>query len=181
MTRLPATWDPLPFSRRGSLSRGVGLIVVGLWPVAVANAASPCGVDEPHVTRVELPFQLHPVRAALMIQVEVDGRNRKFFVDTGATRTVVDVGAAGREAGLALQRAHFAERGVGVAGEGVVAEVDLNVGGRAWPKRRVVIMDLSELERVYGQKVDGIVGMDLLREFGQVVISFGARRLCFDD
>jgi hypothetical protein len=182
MTGLPATCYQRAFGRLGSLScRAVPAVVLALWPVAAASAAGSCDAYGPPANRVELAFQPHPVRDALVIRVQVDGRERTFFVDTGAAHTVVDTRAAGLAATFTLQRARFSERRPGLAGSGVVAHVDLTIGGRTWPGRRVVVMDLSELDRVFDGRVEGIVGMDLLREFGQVVISFAGRRLCLGD
>jgi len=181
MTGARSTWYRPAFDRLGSLSRRAGLVVLGLSLVAGPCAAGPSPGYEGPSRRLELAFQPHPLRDALLIDVQVDGRDRTFFVDTGATQTVVDARATGAAATFALQKARFSERRPGLAGSGAVVRVDLTIGGRAWRGRPIVVMDLSELDPVFGRRVDGIVGMDLLREFGQVVISFTARRLRLEE
>ena len=61
--------------------------------------------------------------------------------------------------------------GAGVIGDAVSQVVALELGQRAWPERRVTVMDLSEPLSAYQEKIGGLLGLDFLLEFSQVVIN----------
>lgn len=147
------------------------LAAAGLFVTASASAGS--SPDCPTV----VPFEVHPQRGAVLVTVTVNGHAGTWFVDTGAAVTVVDAKAAGPDAEHALKRARFEASGAGLTGQGVVVAVDLELGGRTWKGRHVAAMDLSDIARVYGRQVDGIIGTDLLREYGAMTIDWAARRL----
>lgn len=65
--------------------------------------------------------------------------------------------------------------GGGVIGDAVGREVTLEVGQRQWQRRRVAVMDLSQTLSVYKERIDGLLGLDVLLEFSQAVIHFKNR------
>jgi hypothetical protein len=44
-------------------------------------------------------------------------------------------------------------------------------------ERTVGVMDLSEVRKLFGESVDGILGMDVLMDCGAVALDFGAQEL----
>jgi hypothetical protein len=56
-------------------------------------------------------------------------------------------------------------------GDAVGREVTLQVGNWKWQKRRVSVMDLSQVFTVYQQQIDGVLGLDFFQEFSSVTIN----------
>ena len=54
------------------------------------------------------------------------------------------------------------------------------VGPFTWREHRVVLMDLHELSISLGQKVDGLLGMDLLSEFNLVILDSKHHKLILE-
>ena len=52
------------------------------------------------------------------------------------------------------------------------AEVKLSLEHRSWLNRRVCVMDLSDVSRRMGTRVDGFIGQDVLTEFSSVKIDY---------
>lgn len=125
---------------------------------------------------VDLPFERNAARDAILLTAGVNGKRVTLLLDTGANRTVLDKSAAGLTA-FDLKMSRFRQNGPGLGGEAVWATVGLRLGEKVWSQRRVVVMDLSEVSRVYGRRIDGILGQDILTEFDQVVIDFKAQRI----
>jgi hypothetical protein len=98
------------------------------------------------------------------------------ILDTGASHTVVSPERAGLST-LDLAKARFSPNGPGVSAEAVWSRTTLRLGGKVWSDRPVVVMNMAEISRVYGRKVDGLLGHDLLGECRRISIDFEQRRL----
>jgi hypothetical protein len=125
-----------------------------------------------------LPFELVERQNLILLTIEVDGRPAVFVLDTGAAWTVVDATHVGMNV-VDLARARFAP-GAGAAGEAVWTRASLRVGGRRWTNRPIVAMNLADVSARYGRRIDGLLGQDVLRECGRVVIDFTARMLILE-
>ena len=124
-----------------------------------------------------VPVEVAGARHAILVKVKVNGRDRTFMVDTGATRTVVDARAIGL-AEIELKLSRFRTTGPGLSGEAVDAEVaTLRLGDRTWEGRPVVVMNLDGLAPIYGRRIDGLLGQDILREFDRVAFDFKGLRM----
>ena len=124
----------------------------------------------------EVPFERHPSHNAIVVEVRVNGRSARLVVDTGAANTVLSPEITGTPP-LELKVSRFSDRGPGFHGEAIWGEATLKLGKRTWYEQRVVVMNLQEVRRLYGPKIDGILGQDLLCAFDQVVIDFKSRTL----
>jgi hypothetical protein len=125
-----------------------------------------------------VPFEVHGKRNAILVRVVVNGKPHTFVLDTGAARTVVSPNVLGGLAGFNLKLSRFRARGPGFAGEAILERVDsLRLGEKTWHDRRVVVMDLEEVSKVYSRQIDGLIGQDLLREFNSVLIDFKNSKL----
>lgn len=120
-----------------------------------------------------IPFQLAAGRSSLLIEARIDHRAVTLIMDTGSSHTILRPPVAGvNPAELARPRT-----GAGVVGDAVGRLVTLEIGPRVWQRRLVSVMDLSAALAAYREKIDGVLGIDLLLEFSQTTIDFKNRRL----
>ncbi len=112
----------------------------------------------------------------LIIQVSVNGREGNFIVDTGSEITIVDAKmlflsrfGAGRPDTAAKGGPSFKVK---------QATLCLCSGGdKAYFHMPVAVANLSGLEDALGRKIDGLLGIDFLRQFGSVSIDFESESL----
>jgi hypothetical protein len=130
---------------------------------------------EPAQVRVPYDRPLH--RDAMLIPARVNGRSATLLLDTGAAHTVLSVNVMHPEQPR-LSESRFL--GAGLRGEAMWDTVDLQIGTRRWRDRRVVVMNLSAVSRVYGRPIDGLLGMDFVNEFDQVVIDRNRQIMAFE-
>lgn len=79
---------------------------------------------------------------------------------------------------LALDQASPPGKGSGFVGKAAWAKANVEVGIRGWQDRRVLVMnDFREISNSVKQRVDGILGEDLLEELEFVVIDYKHHRL----
>jgi hypothetical protein len=124
---------------------------------------------------IEIPFEVDAGSSAILVRGAVDGRPALFVLDTGASRTIVDAALLGSRSALAPSG--FSGDGPGLRARGRHTEATLALGGRAWKRRGVVAMNLTEVSEAFGRRIDGLIGQDLLCEFERVTIDFRSRTL----
>lgn len=118
-------------------------------------------------SHTRVPFRLAgPVKPLVMVPAYVNGRGPHAFVlDTGASATVLSPALA---AGLGIETV-AAEPMTGAGGilEATVGRVGtLSVGGAVLQEVSIVVADfLSELGRVAGEPIEGVLGYNFLRHF----------------
>jgi len=120
---------------------------------------------------LELRFERDAALDAILIRAEVNGRPALLLLDTGANRTVISPELAGVPA-EELRAARFRDSSPGLHAEYTFREASLRLGSREWKGRRLAVMNLEQVSRVYGRRLDGILGRDVLREFSRVSIDF---------
>lgn len=112
-----------------------------------------------------IPFQF-VLERQIVFPITIDGKPAEAWLDSGAGATVVDAAFA-RQLGLELGppvKAH------GVSGEVTdvhLAKADLAAGALAMPGRRVVVMDLSGVQRMVARPVQVLLGRDV---FDQAIV-----------
>lgn len=120
-----------------------------------------------------VPFQ--SVNGMILLDGQINGNPAVFLLDTGANNSVVDYRAAGfPNEKLELLRSTW-ERGS--RGSLHRARSEAIPEHRSWLNRRVCAMDLTDLSRRMGTRVDGFIGMDVLTEFSVVRIDFKNRTI----
>jgi predicted aspartyl protease len=116
---------------------------------------------------VTIPLEFAAGRGSLLVRARINRQVALLIVDTGSSHTVLRPSVAGVNPGeLAKPRT-----GAGVIGDAIGQVVTLEIGQRVWSSRRVTVMDLSEALSPYREKIGGLLGLDFLLEFSQVVIN----------
>lgn len=108
---------------------------------------------------------------SVLIEGKLDGHPAVMVLDTGAAQTMFDAEKFGISA-VDLEAARLNRRGVGIDANVVWRTVNFSIGDRSWPQRQVAIADLKDISKIYGRKIDGIVGEDVLREFRSITINY---------
>ncbi len=124
---------------------------------------------------VTVPFQLCCDRNAVLVTVEINSRSYDLLLDTGSEFTVLAPEVAGMSM-VDLKKASFSS-GPGMSGEAVWFRADLRLGSTRLDQRPVVVMNLERVSKVYGRKISGLVGQDILSQFSSVTLDFKNRRL----
>lgn len=127
---------------------------------------------------LRVPFEYSTSRNAILIHVRINDQPATLVLDTVAAHTALEPRVLGINP-AELSAAHLPSRGGGFDNDAAGREVTLQIGARKWNKRRVVVMDLSQVLAPYVEKPDGILGLDLLREFNQVTIDLKDKTISF--
>ena len=127
---------------------------------------------------VPLPLVRTPSGHLELVQATVNGREARLWLDTGASRTMLDLRFA-RDLGLALTAQARCGAGAGGGGMAVQGAVlsQLTLAGFSEPDFGCLVMDLGHVNAGLKQRglpaIDGIVGADLL-ERREAVIDYKA-------
>jgi hypothetical protein len=144
-------------------------LTAAVSPIKYAPAA-----DAPNFV---VPFELNGQFGSILIQAQVNGRAGLLLVDTGCSHTVLSPAIVGVNP-LFSPRASAPVKGSALTGVAAWARATIEIGTLKWSDRRVLVTDgFDEISKNMKQKVDGLVGEDLLKEFTCVVIDFRNRRL----
>ena len=127
---------------------------------------------------VSRPIELSSRFGLVLMKAEVDGKPVTFIMDTGCSHTILSTRLTrGRRLAFPPEAARPA-RESGWAGYAVKTKATVKIGGAVWPDHEFLAMDdLLDISNALGQKVDGMLGQDLLKEFKVVQIDFKHRRL----
>jgi len=156
------------------MRHGVFLVLMMLGVTALGWGQVVPGADD---SRSGIPFEVNRNFGTILIQAQVNGQPATLVVDTGASHTILSSELL-RVRSLALEHADAPAKGSGFVGSAGWAKATLEIRTMTWPNRRVLVMDdFQDLSKSMKQKVDGILGEDVLREFDSVVIDFKHHRL----
>jgi hypothetical protein len=123
-----------------------------------------------------IPFEVNREYGAILIRAQVNGHPATLFLDTGSSMTILSADLL-RVRPLALRHADAFAKGSGYVGTAGWSKATLEVGPFKWPDRKILVMDFQEISNTMKQKVDGILGEDVLKEFDSVAIDFKHRRV----
>jgi hypothetical protein len=70
-------------------------------------------------------------------------------------------------------------RGLGLNADVVVRAADFEIGSEVWKQQPIELADLQPLAKIYGRKIGGIIGQDVLRSFGSVQINYKGQCVMF--
>lgn len=126
--------------------------------------------------RNEIPFENSGTFGLVLVKVEVNGRPAILIVDTGSSQTVISSELADITPSV-WKNPVFSKKGSGFTGSGVYAKVTARVGAITWRDHQVVAMNMRELSKSLGQKIDGMLGMDFFSAFDLVVVDLKNHKL----
>ena len=150
--------------------------IAALLILAVTNPAR-AQSSWPQGSRTVVPFEVSRPFSAIIISARVNGHPATLVVDTGCSNTILRSDLL-QIRPLALDLADAPAKGSGYTGTAAWAKATVQVGSVTWQDHRLLVMnDFEELSRSMKEKVDGILGQDLLREFDSVMIDFKHRQL----
>jgi hypothetical protein len=124
-----------------------------------------------HAQTYRAPF--HSVNGMILLDAQVNGKPAVFLLDTGSNVSFVDMHSA------PLRFKAEKVRRIGMTGC-IVAHPKLVIAGKDFSEQRFCIADLSDVSKEIGQKVDGFIGQDVLREFSAVRIDYKAGLVEFE-
>jgi predicted aspartyl protease len=109
-----------------------------------------------------------------VVDVTLNGRRAAFVLDTGANGTVIDSALAARFGANGRPVASGPAVGIGGSRQAVQVRIEsFTIGGMPTRQRTIMVSDLSGftgvMEQMGGERVQGIVGQDLMREHRAVV------------
>ena len=123
-----------------------------------------------------LPLELNSRFGLILLKVQIDGKPATFVLDTGSSRTILSTRFDTHR--LPSSPKVTSSKGSGYVGSAISVKVTLKIGEHLWPDHDFLAMnDFPEISQSVGQKIDGILGQDVLREFKTVEIDFRHRRL----
>jgi hypothetical protein len=148
------------------------------WPPMMALTAGACQnrtiENDP---KSDIPFEMNRQFGSILIRARVNGQPVTLLVDTGSSHTILSSDFL-RLSPLLLKPAHPPLKGSGLVGNARWFEATMEVGGVSWAKREVLVMDsIRDLSNSLNQRIDGILGQDILKEFRSVLIDFKQHRL----
>lgn len=153
-------------------------LIISLMLISAATAVTP-GQDTSGEgnTRSGIPLEVNRYFGSILIRAQVNGHPATLLVDTGSSHTILSSELL-QVRPLALERADAPAKGSGYIGTAGWARATFEVGTLRWRDRNVLVMnDFQEISNSMKQKVDGILGQDVLKEFDSVVIDFKHHRL----
>jgi hypothetical protein len=144
-----------------------------VWCLFVLSALLLGG--EPNEAR--LPFESSVVLDAMLVRVKVNGRPAVLIFDTGSNCTILspELASVGSKAGdfiVSFPEDHRLRRAAW-------ASVTLQIDHQILKGRRVVVQDQGEVSTVFKQRIDGILGKDVLNEYRRVTIDLKDRVIVF--
>lgn len=126
---------------------------------------------------LRLAFQESKLLDAILVTIQINGKPAILIFDTGSNSTILSPEISGASTAPSQFDVSFPESRT--SSEAHWGQVRLEISGHQWKKRRVVVQDQHNLYRVFGQKIDGILGKDLLNEFQSVTIDFKSHSILF--
>ncbi len=149
------------------------------WLLMLAVAAGLRG-QGPSVTgdpAGAVPFEVNRQFRAILIRVQVNAQPATMVVDTGSSHTILSSELL-HVRPPALQHADAPAKGSGYVGKAAWAQATVEVGAFRWTDRKLLVMDdFQEMSNSMSQRVDGILGEDVLTEFDSILIDFKHHRL----
>jgi Aspartyl protease len=158
--------------------RNMKVSIMALLILAANVAARPQQPSpEPGSRRSLVPFELNQSFGSIIVKAQVNGHPATLVVDTGSSNTILSSDLLQIQP-LAVQPAYAPSKGSGFTGTAAWAKATLEIGAFRWPDRKLLVMsDFHDLSHSMKQKVDGILGQDVLREFDSIAIDFKHRCL----
>lgn len=181
--------DPLPTVTPGYLiAHELGHIATGSTKEKIADAwAKERGYKGPKTERpgrgsvegeqsLKIPFEYASNRNSLVVRVRINDRPALLILDTGSAHTVLRPEAVGVPRSE-LTPARRSQPGAGFIGDAISKEVNLQIGERVLKRHQVVLMDLTDILAAYQENLDGVLGLDFLRQYSRIIVDLRERTI----
>ena len=151
-----------------------------LWALAITlSVVFPTTTFSQTSTEYEIPFETSRVFGLKTIRVEANGKPAVLIVDTASNHTILSSDFE-LVRPRTLESAVATKKGSGLTGAGILATASLKVGPISWRDHEVVMMDLHEFSKSFGQRIDGLLGADFLNEFDLVIFDSKHHKLILE-
>jgi hypothetical protein len=114
----------------------------------------------------------------ILVDAKLNGEQVVMILDTGASHSMFDASTFGLSA-VQFQAARMNTRGLGLDADVVWRTADFEIGNEAWKQQPFEIADLHLLSKIYGRRIGGIIGQDVLRSFVSVQINYKGQCVMF--
>jgi predicted aspartyl protease len=114
---------------------------------------------------------------AVLVVARINGQFATLLLDTGADRSFIDYGFASR-VGLALTDSQVVRRVYSIEEGKVVRPVDIEIQSSRLADAELVAADLGSTSEALGLPIDGVLGIDLMRQF-VITINYSAESVDF--
>jgi hypothetical protein len=151
-----------------------GVTLLLLAPLLAAQAPDPSALS--HATTI-VHLALNSRFGLVLLSAEVNGEPATLVLDTGSSRTILHTRFIHTRR-LPSAPKLAPSKGSGYVGSAVPIKTTLKIGDILWRDHEFLAMDdLPEISQSLGQRIDGILGQDLLRDFQSIEIDFRNHRL----
>lgn len=126
--------------------------------------------------RREIPFENSRVFGLILVKVEVAGKPAVLIVDTGSNQTII----SSEITPISLKTSdntRSTSKGSGWTGAGVLSRATVRIGPVTVHNHPIVVMDMNDLSKSCGQRIDGLLGMDFFSELRLVMIDLRNHKL----
>ena len=148
-----------------------------LWVLGTTAVGWGQGLPRWDDSRNGIPFEVNRNFGAILIRAQVNRQPATLVVDTGSSHTILSSELL-QVRPLALEHADAPAKGSGYVGRATWARATLEIGTMTWRDRAVLVMDdFRDMSNSMKQRVDGIIGEDVLKEFDSVILDFKHQRL----
>jgi hypothetical protein len=162
---------------REEVSRKVALKTASRYTVALLLAVTlGFGVSPQPPNSAEIPLRSSRAFGLMLVEARINGKPAVLILDTGSNRTIVSSELVD-VATPALMDSVTSKKGSGWSGNGVFTRASLAVGPVLWRDHGILAMDTSEISKSFGERVDGLLGMDFLNEFDRVIVDLRQHKL----
>ena len=127
---------------------------------------------------LQVAYELANRPGGMLLHVKINDTPALMILDTGSAHTIIQPRVLGGKAPK-VAPAPPPPEGVGFIGDAVGYEVQFQLGEWQWKRCTVVVMDLSRVLAVYNERVDGLLGLDFLKQFSSVLIDTQTRKITF--
>lgn len=154
----------------------VCIVLASFQASASAQSSSATLIDS---SAAGVPIQLSRRFGLILVRAEVNDRPATLVMDTGCSHTILSRKLLGTGTqSLGSEHAPNASKGSGWVGNATWIKATVKVGNTVWRERKFLAMDdLPDISASVGQKIDGILGEDVLQEFTVIQIDFSHRQL----
>jgi len=148
----------------------------GAWALSARGNFARCNWDETVKYELRAPLVLDGVFGDILTCIEVNGKPAKVILDTGSNVTILSPDMA-PQSHAEPSYPVAPQEGSGYVSSGQWGTANLHLGDRYWINRGILVDEMRSISQAHKQRIDGILGRDILREFRFVTIDYEKKLL----